>query len=331
MKHLMYGLMLIVCLCATQTTQAFTVGVQMLETEASTDSASIPAVVFYPAVAGIKKSTATFGPYVVEGVMKAPIADGSFPVVLISHGRGGSMFGHHDMAADLARQGYVVIMPNHMGDTWDTLKPGAVGSDILLGRARQASAALTALLTSPMFIGHIDESRIGAAGFSRGGYTALLLAGAIPNFQQAVDYCHAHPEDQAVCADPLDDALLAMSDVPGLRDERIKAIFLMAPLSLMFDEAGLKPINIPVSLYIAGMDRILIPRYNGLKIAKHIASVDQLRLIAGAGHFVFLAPCPAALMDDYAALCQDPPNIDREAIHRTVNQGALSFFNKHLQ
>jgi len=37
--------------------------------------------------------------------------------VIISHGHAGSRFGHHDLAEQLARAGYVVAAVEHAGDS----------------------------------------------------------------------------------------------------------------------------------------------------------------------------------------------------------------------
>ena len=47
----------------------------------------------------------------------ATIAEGLFPLVIISHGHAGSRFGHHDLAEQLARAGYVVAAVEHAGDS----------------------------------------------------------------------------------------------------------------------------------------------------------------------------------------------------------------------
>jgi len=45
-------------------------------------------------------------------------------------------------------------------------------------RARDLSAVIEDILADPTFTTPIDAERIGAAGFSQGGYTMIAIAGA---------------------------------------------------------------------------------------------------------------------------------------------------------
>ncbi|HET7565832.1 MAG TPA: hypothetical protein VFJ96_12605, partial [Gemmatimonadaceae bacterium] len=49
-------------------------------------------------------------------------------------------------------------------------------------------------------------------------------------------------------------------------DPRVKAAFVMAPLSLVFDSAGAAKIDRPVFLYYAEKDRVLLPSENALHL-----------------------------------------------------------------
>ena len=53
----------------------------------------------------------------VPGVKDCPIDGEKLPLVVISHGRGGSFIGHHDIAETLADAGFVAAAINHPGDT----------------------------------------------------------------------------------------------------------------------------------------------------------------------------------------------------------------------
>jgi predicted dienelactone hydrolase len=45
---------------------------------------------------------------------------------------------------------------------------------------------------------HVDTARVGAAGFSAGGFTALSLGAACADPAHLVTFCRAHPDD-GVC------------------------------------------------------------------------------------------------------------------------------------
>ncbi len=56
----------------------------------------------------------------------------------------------------------------------------------------------------------------------------------------------------------------------------------------------------------------------------------EYHLIEGAGHFVFLAPCPAVLATRVPAICRDPPGVDRAAVHARLNTEMIEFFRRTL-
>ncbi len=56
-------------------------------------------------------------------------------------------------------------------------------------RATDASEVLDGVLADPMLGPHVDRDRIGAVGFSLGGYTVLELAGARTNLPAFEHFC----------------------------------------------------------------------------------------------------------------------------------------------
>jgi predicted dienelactone hydrolase len=68
-----------------------------------------------------------------------------------------------------------------------------------------------------------------------------------------------------------------------------------------------------------------------------VAAVEQTlpakpdyHVVPEAGHFAFLAPCPAAMAKAVPEICTDAPGFDRVAFHKELNAEALAFFRKHL-
>ena len=108
----------------------------------------------------------------------APFADGSrLPVILLSHGFGGSarMMGWLGLA--LAERRYVVVAVDHPGNN-GVDPPTVAGSLLWWNRADDLKVALAAVVADPQLSPHIDASRVGVAGFSIGGLTALVAGGA---------------------------------------------------------------------------------------------------------------------------------------------------------
>jgi dienelactone hydrolase len=128
-------------------------------------------VAFYPTDAPTHPTT--FGPFVVDA--SDNIRYSSSPTAAAAR------WENHDFLRALAQHGYIVATVEHSGDNF--ADNSGLGTDgVLIGRERQMSALIDAVLADPALAAHIDPARIGAAGFSAGGYTALLLAGAVPRF-----------------------------------------------------------------------------------------------------------------------------------------------------
>jgi predicted dienelactone hydrolase len=120
------------------------------------------------------------GPYSIAATRDAPIASGArFPVVLFSHGgggtlkAGGSSLPYAALATSLAREGFVVVAPFHPGSNQPR--------EALEDRPRQIHKALNATFADPRFATHADPNRLGMMGFSYGGAVALIVAGATPS------------------------------------------------------------------------------------------------------------------------------------------------------
>lgn len=298
------------------------------------DVESFDATVWYPT--GAAEASFQVGPFTIDAARDAAIAEGRrFPVILLSHGRRGSPFGHRGLAANLAREGFIVVAPTHVGDASGQAQPRPQRR-ILADRPRQARLALDRLLADPRFSQRADAAQIGAIGFSAGGYTALVLAGARPDLGLAAAYCREHAGDIGPCgpavapageapAQPGDGRL----DLPSMRDLRLKALVLMDPLAIMFDSAGLAAVTMPTLLLRPQNDDYVSGKGNALSLAAALPRPPQQIVVPGS-HFVFLEPCPPAVAEAAALLCKDAPGVDRAAVHRRIESEVASFLRQNL-
>lgn len=78
--------------------------------------APLVAGIWYPSSAPLTNVQQERWPGVVAN---APITGARLPLVVLSHGGGGSYEGHYDTAIALARAGFVVAAVSHAGDTYD--------------------------------------------------------------------------------------------------------------------------------------------------------------------------------------------------------------------
>jgi predicted dienelactone hydrolase len=298
-----------------------------------------PGFVFYPS-SGPTHGTTAFGPYDVAATPSAAAAPGTWPLVVISHGHGGSDLGHHDLASYLARHGFVVATFEQPGDNFHD-QSGSAKSTVLVGRAIEVRAVIDAMLADAHWKTLVDPARIGVAGFSAGGYSALLVVGAKPRFDLFIGYCHRHPGDHETCgpAEKLTPEALAtyLADVQrdatrwgDTADPRVKAAFVMAPLSLVFDKAGAGAIDRPVDLWYGQNDHVLLPSENALHLKPLVPTLTRANAVRKADHWVFLAPCSARLAKDAGGICKDPPGVDRAKVHERLDADAVAFFRKAL-
>jgi predicted dienelactone hydrolase len=314
------------------------VGFQAITIHDPVNGGTTPGYVFYPSTQASKITSR--GAYEVHATPDAPPIAGAKPLVVISHGHSGSDLGHHDLAVYLASRGFVVATVEHPKDNFhDTSGVGTAA--VLDGRPIQVKATISDLLNDTRWKTLIDPKRIGVAGFSAGGYAALMVVGAIPRFDLYVGYCERHPQDpdcgllqklqsQGTATAALA-ALQASVDQWGKPDDpRVKAAFVMAPLSLVFDKTGISHLDRPVFLYYGQDDRVLLPQENALHISPVIKTLAGITMIPKAGHYVFLAPCSPQLTKDAPDICKDPAGVDRVAEHEKINASALTFFRKTL-
>jgi predicted dienelactone hydrolase len=305
---------------------------------------SMPGYVFYPSAQA--KGVTTVGPYDVDATRDAAPIPGAKPLVVVSHGNGGSDLGHSALATYLASHGFIVATLEHSKDNFHDTS-GVGHSPVLVGRPIQVKATISALLDDPQWKNLIDANRIGVTGFSAGGYTSLLVVGAIPHFARFIDYCHRYPDDAATCHDAnkikaeaasrgmtLDQWVASIQgDLTrwgNTADPRVKAAFVMAPLSLIFDQDGIEKIDRPVYLYYGAADHVLRPSENAARIRPWMKTLVGFTVIPKADHWVFIDPCTAELSKDNPVICSDPPGVDRLKMHAQLDADALAFFRKTL-
>ncbi len=293
--------------------------------------AAFQVVVFYPTQDPLRAWHA--GPFDINASRDAAAVSGMrFPVILLSHGRQGGPMSHRMLATALAQAGFIVVLPTHVGDASGA--PLAKSqAEILVNRPRQAKQALAAVLNDARFTSIADQDRIGMIGHSAGGYTALILAGAQPNFAHAAQYCASH-HDPASCptasaaTTPAANVLTLANWQPD-REPRLKALVLLDPLAVMFDRSSLQNIALPSLIYAPQDGSYLNQATNVDVVAAGLPQASFMPRVPG-NHFVFIDPCPDAVAKLNALVCQDAPGVDRNAIHLKMTQEIIAFLQQHL-
>ncbi|RZF24387.1 dienelactone hydrolase [Paraburkholderia sp. UYCP14C] len=326
----------IVCTCsALAAPGGFNAGESRLTV--ADEAAHFDAVVFYPTYE--REVPWQAGAFTVDATRDAPpVPDNRFPVVLISHGRGGGPLSHRELATALARAGFIAVLPTHVGDASGHPRASSQ-AQILIDRPRQAEAALNAVLADPRFSAIADASRIGMIGYSAGGYTALVLAGAKPDFAYASAYCANH-DDPGSCpssannktADGAQSKTALSADLIAWQppvDRRLKALVLMDPLAMMFSAGRLSAVRVPTMLYRPQDDSYLGSARNSLAVVSGLPTPPAVHIVPG-NHFVFIDPCPAPVAANAAVICQDAPDTDRAEVHRQIDREVVAFLRTNL-
>jgi predicted dienelactone hydrolase len=159
-----------------------------------------------------------------------PSAAGKFPVVVFSHGAGGSQNCCDGLTRHWASYGYVTIQPTHddsavqrrnqgeenirfMQAVRDALKKPALWES----RPLDISSVLNALPLLgnrvPGLLGKIDADRVGVGGHSMGSYTTEALAGALVDLPGRPARSFADPRVKAVlCLSPQGPGQFGLND-----------------------------------------------------------------------------------------------------------------------
>src|ERR1700733_90534 len=149
---------------------------------------SMQAGIWYPS--NVQTSTHPIGLLSQDVALNAPVQGQGLPLILISHGTGGSLSSHLDTAQALARAGMVVVAITHIGD--NSQDQSYAGNRIdLIDRPRQMKVALDWMLSSWPGGLNVNPKRIGIFGYSLGGFTTLVLLGGTPELSRMAQLCES--------------------------------------------------------------------------------------------------------------------------------------------
>jgi len=314
---------------------------------------TVRVTVWYPAAADAKEQSLDIGPpgnplfKVGSAAPNAAFADDERrPVILFSHGFGGTARMMAWFTVPLARAGYVVIAVDHPGN--NGLDKMTVGGAVMFwDRPGDLAAALAAAKADPAIGPHLDLKRLGVAGFSAGGFsaggfTAIAATGAHMDVGRLQAFCAANPDD-GICRPqkefPLSTPqMLAALNSPELAPEAahsgddhsipgVRAAFAIAPAIVQaFDPASLKRDQTPVAIILGDADPVAPPATNGLVAARDLPHVE-LKTLPDVGHYDFLATCtPAGAAATPLCTAKAP----QDSTHRAAIEMALAFFAKTL-
>lgn len=259
--------------------------------------------------------------------LNAPISapQSKKPIIIVSHGYGGTPHQLSWLIERLVDTGSIVIGTQHLD-----IPEGKV--QLNHWKRPQDIQRIIDLFSSSPFSKWADLNKIGIAGFSLGGTTAIWLEGGKSTKLDGIV-----PGPNHACKgefDGVEEGLLMLDRnkmSQNWSDHRIKAAFIMAPAwAWIFDEKSLQKISTPTYLIAAERDHVIVTENNAGFFAKHIPSASYQTIPGEANHYVFvsqLSPAQKAKLPPYLEfLLIDHPTVDRSQSQREIANKAVQFF-----
>ena len=291
----------------------------------------LPVTLVYPTAQAAQP--VAFGPFELTVARDAAPLPGVRRLVVMSHGTGGSTSADHDLAATLARAGFVVAQPLHAGDNYlDSSRAGPATWDT---RPQEVTRVIDALAQHPQWQPLLALDKVGVHGMSAGGVTALSLAGAQWRLLDLLRHCQAQGDaDAGFCFNGLVDPaaraarqasytlsrgvpeafLPAMvTAVHGGRsqsaggselrpDPRVAAVTVAVPVAAMFTTDSLARLRVPVGVVSADQDTMLRPALHSHRLLRDCPACTLLAELRGAAHMDLVSPWPAPVARSIAAV-----------------------------
>ena len=226
-------------------------------------------------------------------------AEGQFPLIVYSHGSGGLRYIHSAYTERLASHGYVVVAPDHTGNTTvDRIagtddEPGVIAFNRLTDVNRVIDAFVEpAHPTAGLYASHVDIEKVVVTGHSFGGFTAIATVTGFDN---------------------------EVGEVPA--DERVDAIIALAPAvsTTLLPDERLAAIDVPM-MVVVGTDDITTPvdpNVTRLWDTSSNSPAYRVELIAGE-HSTFTDVCS---YQDVAPTLVNVPEIITETIDLFALEG----------
>lgn len=319
-------------LLAVQTAAAAPAGFRALTIPAEHHGREMSGALWYPSAGGGRTmfhgdNGVFHGTEVLAG---ARMADGLFPVIVTSHGLGGNIGALGWLSAGLARAGALVIAVDHPNSTTRdfNLQEGLKHWT----RVQDIRTALDYLAARPELAAHADFSRIHAAGFSAGGWTALAMGGLRADMEGYAAHCETAPPSPFHCSDLTGrgadlKAYSAREWNASHKDDRIRAVAAIDPaLTYGLGETHAQELVEKVLLIGLGTGETRLPATDfsatGSGFAAHLPNAE-IEIMAPAAHFAALLPCKPMGAEILAAegddpVCDDPPGVDRASLHERI-------------
>ena len=304
-------------------TVAYGAGFHLIEVPTNGEHPSIVGAIWYPC--SQPPSELKLDKITLVAAKDCPLTSEKLPLIVFSHGQNGDFLDHHDTATALGEAGFIVVALNHPGDTVLD-KSRSDDLSVFVRRPADIVRLIDWMTGASPVASKIDSRRIGFFGFSRGGYTGLVLIGADhPDWTAMASvrqgwwsFVFGHAANQEYLQQPL------------AHDARIKAAVIADPVARMFSASSFAQIKVPVQLWASERGDIGVAPEKVGDIDKNLPAKHEYRIVPNSAHSAFLAPCLPDLTRGRSQLCADAPGFDRIAFHNQFNAKVVAFFRLHL-
>jgi len=317
--------------------QDFNVGERTINYLDSSRNRQIKAEIWYPTseIDSLHQRSTELPFQLSPTIRNAKLIEKSFPLIVISHGTGGNRFSLAWLAIELAKSGYIVVAPDHWGNTYDNKIPEYFVR--YWDRPKDISFLLTTILADESINSSIGKARIGMMGFSFGGYTTLAVAGAEVDCELIKEKAKTKEGKKEFTIPELGDLSELIyetncDEIPtSFKDDRFKVFIAMAPaLGLgMPDES--QSVSEPVLIIGANNDRVTPVKTNALKYHRLIPKSKYSLLEGRTGHYIFLNEGNNELKKQAKKYYRDHKSINRQLIHAQVTNEVLLFLKENLR
>jgi len=276
--------------------------------------------VWYPAQDG---SGAGPAQYAVAGIVDIPAGialdappvtdDEALPLVVYSHGNGGEGLLAYPYGELMASHGWVLVAPNHTGNTALDLAIGPADPSALVALDRPTD--ITAIidefdsgLSGDELEGKADVALgVYLFGHSFGGYTSFTAGGADVDYDTLSADCEGQTSDNC---DVLTDPNIEAAYQAGFGDPRIVAIAPQAPALVAIAEGELAALGIPSLLMTGTLDQTTTFEESAQPSWAGIDDPDDIWVNMPLGaHYSFISVCHD-LPPDILALFIDDADLD---------------------
>ena len=337
-RHCLIFTLLAIAVCGWRPASADYTSAGLMQWSFNYHDTRVPVAIWFPTPEPASPINA--GPFTLVAASDVAMQETQHPLVIISHGTGGSNIAHHPVAEALAKNGYMVAALTHPGDNYQDRS--LVADDRYFDeRPRQLAALLAALSADDKLGPLIDRERVGAVGHSAGGYSVAVLVGAVPDRQLLIDHCSQVNDDPSCFyRDPsigvtsttskpfiLPDVIADTADAETADTGTltIRSVALLAPLGRVIDASSTIDPVVAVKIVSAELDQVLPHRYHSERL-QQVAQHSDFREAKGAGHFSFIAPIENQWKQQLGEVALDPEGFDRQGFNRQLGEELSSWF-----